>query len=201
MAPAVNSSRRKISHIALPAYKLLPSDSRQRGLAMVGLELENPAAIDLEPVATGATVVRAHEERDGRKLGELEVEVFKAALVIDRDGILEEKAHLAVDAERGRVTPPVPVSLSGASGYRAEVVLVPATGAPRPELPYTYVFAIAPDDLGADGGVLITVRSATPEWPAADSILRSLKILGRRKPTANDGEGLALPVIGSHEKP
>jgi hypothetical protein len=165
-------------------------------LAAIGLELENPAAIDLEPIATGATVVRAHEQRDGKKVGELEVEVFKAALVIDRDGILEQKAHQAVGDERGRVTPPVPVTLSGASGYRAEVVRVPALGAPRPELPYTYVFAIAPDDLGADGGVLITVRSATAEWPAADSILRTLKVLGRRMTTANDGEAFALPIIG-----
>jgi hypothetical protein len=192
-------SRCKIKDIGNNAYKLLPSDSRRRGLAAIGLELENPAAIDLEPVATGTTVVRARELRDGKKLGEIEVEVFKAALVIDRDGILEEKAHLAVDAERGRVTPPVPVSLAGASGYRAEVVRVPSTGAPRPELPYTYVFAVAPDDLGAEGGVLITVRCATPEWPAADSILRSLKVLGRRNATANDGEGLALPMLGARK--
>jgi hypothetical protein len=193
-------SRSKIGHIGTPAYKLLASDSRRRGLAAIGLELDNPAAIDLEPITTGATVVRAHEQRDGKKLGELEVEVFKAALVIDRDGILEEKAHEAVGAERGRVTPPVPVSLSGASGYRAEVVRLPATGAPHPELPYKYVFAIAPDDLGADGGVLITVRSATAAWPAAESILRTLKVLGRRQTTANDAEGFALPMLGERDE-
>ena len=174
-----------------PAYRLLASHSRQRGLPAIGLELDNPAAIELEPVATGATVVRAHERRDGKTIGELEVEVFKAALVIDREGILEEKAHLAADAEHGRVTPPVRVSLPGASGYRAEVQLV------RSKLPYVYVFAVAPHDLGVDGGVLITVRCAAPDWPAADSILRTLKVLGRHGTTANDDEPLALPMIGA----
>lgn len=143
--------------------------------------------------------MRAHERREGRTIGELEVEVFEAALVIDREGILEEKAHLAAGAERGRVTPPVRVSLPGASGYRAEVQLVRATGAPRPELPYVYVFAVAPHDLGVDGGVLITVRCATPDWPAADSILRTLRVLGRHGTTANDGEALALPLVGTPE--
>ena len=49
-----------------------------------------------------------------------------------------------------------------------------------------YVFAIAPHDLGVDGGVLVTVRSASREWPSADKILRSLKVFGRRPVTAND---------------
>jgi hypothetical protein len=185
--------------MATPAYRLLASHSRQRGLAAIGLELDNPAAIELEPVATGPTVVRAHERRDGRTIGELEVEVFKAALVIDREGILEEKAHLAADAERGRVTPPVRVSLPGASGYRAEVQLVRATGAPGPELPYVYVFAVAPHDLGVDGGVLITVRCAAPDWPAADSLLRTLRVLGRHGTTANDDAPPSLPLIGARD--
>ena len=179
---------------------MLPAASRQRGLAAIGLELDKPETVELVPVPEGPTVVRCSEVRDGKKLGELEVCVFKAALVIDRDGILEEKVHLTADAERGRVTPPVPVSLPGASGFRADVELVRPMGAPKPELPYVYVFAIAPHDLGVDGGVLVTVRCATPEWPAADSILRTMKVLGRRGTTANDGEAAPmLPMIGRRE--
>jgi len=146
--------------------------------------------------------VRCSEERDGKTVGELEVEVFKAALVIDRDGILEEKAHHAVDAEYGRVTPPVPVSLPGASGYRANVELV-RPGTTPPALPYVYVFAVAPHDLGVDGGVLVRVRSANPEWPAADAILRTMRVLGRN-PTANDTANdepppSLLPIVGKDE--
>jgi len=174
------------------AFKLSATASRQRGLAAIGVELELPGdGVELEPVASGTTVVRCSEQHDGKIVGELAVDVFRAALVIDRDGLLEEKAHDAADAERGRVTPPVPVSLPGASGFRAEVV---RSGG----LPYVYVFAVAPHDLGVDGGVLVTVRCASPEWPAADAILRTLRVAGRRATTqqpANDDEVLALPVV------
>jgi hypothetical protein len=174
------------------AYKLSPSASRHRGLASIGVELELPSdAVDLVAVENGNTIVRCSEQHDGKLLGELAVEVFRAALVIDRDGILEEKAHEAADAERGRVTPPVPVSLPGASGFRADVVRV-GSGA----LPYVYLFAVAPHDLGVDGGVLVTVRCASPAWPAANAILRTLRVLGRRPITANDdGDVLALPIV------
>src|SRR5512146_2297259 len=106
-------SRSRIADIAAPAYKLLPAASRQRGLASIGLELEKPDAIELVPVDDGATIVRCSEHRDGRTVGELEVEVFKAALVIDRDGILEQKIQDVIDDEDGRASVPVPVTLPG----------------------------------------------------------------------------------------
>jgi hypothetical protein len=176
--------------------------ARQRGLAGIGFELEPPTGIDLLPVVTGATVVRCTEARDGKPIGELEVEVFKAALVIDRDGILMEKVAHACTTQPGRSTQPIAVSLPGASGFRASVELVKPMGQPQPELPFVYVFAIAPHDLGVDGGVLVTVRSASREWPSADRILRSLKVFGRRPVTANgaanDDSGVLslLPVVG-----
>ena len=156
----------------------------------------------VEPVEAGSTVVRCTEQRDGKTVGELEVEVFRAALVIDRDGILEEKVHLAADAQRGRVTPPVAVSLPGASGYRADVELVRPMGTAKPELPYVYVFAIAPHDLGVDGGVLVTVRSASRGWPAAEAMLRTMKVLGRSGAPANDEfaeQAPMLPIVGGRD--
>lgn len=59
------------------------------------------------------------------------------------------------------------------------------------------MFAFAPPD-GIDGGVLVTVRSATPDWPAAEAILGSLRILTRHGATpANDDSDLGplLPVV------
>jgi hypothetical protein len=144
-------------------------------------------------------VVRCSEARDGKPVGELSVEVFKAALVIDRDGILREKVEHACAVQPGRATLPVAVKLPGASGFRASVEVVRPMGQPRPALPFLYVFAIAPHDLGIDGGVLVTVRSASREWPSADKILRSLKVFGRRAVvTANDDSGVLslLPVVG-----
>ena len=177
--------------------------ARQRGLAGIGVELESPTGVDLLPIGGGATVVRCSEARDGKQVGELEVEVFKAALVIDRDGILAEKVAHACTTKPGRATQPVAVSLPGASGFRASVELVRPMGQPQPELPFVYVFAIAPHDLGVDGGVLVTVRSASREWPSADKILRSLKVFGRKPVTANDDIGVLslLPMIGDERDP
>ena len=159
------------------AYRQLP-----RGVPGIGFELST----ELELKPTGRAV-RASEHQDGRTVGELEVEVFAAPLVIDRDGILEARA-----SERTGGSPAVKVSLPGASGYRAEAV----GSAP---LPYLYVFAMAPRN-GVDGGVLVTVRCARPDWPAAEAALRSLRILTKYGTApANDeqlDDQLLLPLVG-----
>lgn len=154
------------------AYRQLP-----RGLPAIGFELTT----ELSPTPVGRAV-RWSERHDGRTVGELEVEVFAAALVIDRDGILEAKA-----SETTGGMPAVKVSLPGASGYRAEAV------APSP-LPYLYAFAMAPRD-GIDGGVLVTVRCARPDWPAAEAMLRSLRILTRHGVAANDEQLDDAPLL------
>ena len=141
----------------------------------------------------GDVAVHCSEARgDGKPVGELEVAVFHAALVIDRDGILEEKACTAAATETGRSAAARRITLPGASGYRADA----ERHAP---LPYVYIFAIAPHDLGVQGGVLVTVRSAKPDWAAADAILTSLRILTRGGRTANDDDEVvtALPLVRS----
>lgn len=166
------------------AYRQPPQASRQHGLPSIGFEI---VPGDLEVLPTGALVKCRERRDDGKTLGELEVTVFSAALVIDRDGILEAKAS---DGTGG--SPAVPVSLPGASGYRAE-----ARG--DASLPYVYVFAIAPHDLAIDGGVLVTVRCAHPDWPAAESILRSLRIITRHgtAPANDDDAAPLLPFVRS----
>src|SRR5688500_2383796 len=147
------------------AYRQLPAASRERGLASIGFEIL-PGELELTPVPAGETILRCTETRDdGRPIGELEVTVFKAALVIDRDGILEAKA-----SDQAGGAHAVPVVLPGASGYFAET-------RGDAQLPYRYVFAIAPHDLAVDGGVLVTVRCARRDWPAAERMLQSLRII------------------------
>ncbi|MFT3694877.1 MAG: hypothetical protein QM831_17135 [Kofleriaceae bacterium] len=178
-----------MGRIATSPYKLLPASSRQRGLAAIGLELSSP--VDVIPIDAGSTVVRCVESG----VGELSVELFKAALIIDRDGILAEKVVTACAHEPGRATPPIAVTLPGASGFRASIELDH-----KAPLRFVYVFAIAPHDLGVDGGALVTVRSASREWPTANEILKSLRVFGRRAATANDGPVLSLvPIVGSDE--
>jgi hypothetical protein len=119
--------------------------------------------------------------------------VFAAALIIDRDGILAQKACEVIEREaavRDRAAA-VLVRLPGASGFRAQAVR-------RAALPYVYAFALAPHDLGIDGGVLVTVRTARPDWPAGDHLLRSLRILTRHgmAPVGDDDdEAPLLPVV------
>ena len=174
--------------IGVIAFKQAPT------LRRVGFQIETPADVDVRP-GSGETAVRCTQSRgDGRPVGELEVAVFQASLVIDRDGVLEEMVHEAAVGEHGKISPAMPVSLQGASGFRAEVQRA------RAALPYVHVFAIAPND-HVQGGLLVTVRSAAPDWPAADAILTSLRILTRGGRTANDGGEASpmLPVIGSSD--
>jgi hypothetical protein len=179
------------------AYRQLPTASRR-----IGFEIETPNEVEVQP---GSGHVRCCERRDGQTIGELEVRVFHAALVIDRDGILEEQVTSAIERARepgARVHPAKPVRLPGASGYRADLEVVRPMGMARPPLPHVYVFAMAPHDLALDGGLVVTVRCASPAWPAADAILRSLKILSRGGKTANDTQEQrpTLPLIGNRDE-
>jgi hypothetical protein len=156
---------------------------------MIGFQVEVPAEVAVQdgPVLTCREVLR-----DGRTLGEIEVSVFAAGLVIDRDGVLADRARDGIAQEAGVRGEPtaVAVRLPGASGFRADAV----HGAP---LPYRHVFAIAPDDV-VDGGVLITIRCASPDWPAADHMLRSLRVLTRSGRVATHTEvddGPLLPIV------
>jgi hypothetical protein len=160
------------------------------GRSSIGFQLEAPREVALRD---GAMLVCREVRQDGRTMGELEVGVFAAALVIDRDGILAEKAREGLERQaRGHGEAiAVAVSLPGASGFRAEAV-------EDTPLPYVSVSAVAPHDLGVDGGLLVTVRSARPDWPAADHILRSLRILTRHgMAAANDevADAAILPIV------
>jgi len=172
--------------MSLPTtYRRLP-----QGRPMIGFQLEVPREIELHE---GPTLTCREVLHGGRTRGELEISLFAAALVIDRDGILAEKACEVLGHEaavRGGPTA-VAVALPGAGGYRAGAVV-------NGPLPYRHAFAIAPADLGVDGGVAIVVRCATPDWPAADQLLRSLRILSRTGRIATQVEaddGPLLPVV------
>jgi hypothetical protein len=169
----------------------------------LGLELDLPDAVELLS-NDGDTVLWCRERRaDGKRLGELEVTRLTGALVIDRDGVLEERARTAVAREAAQLTGTIAVHLPGAAGQRADGVIRGRTGnEPRPELPYIYVLALAPHDLVVQGGLLVVVRCAAPEWAAGDTMLQSLRLVGLRGPfaAANDEPGdSALPLIGRRE--
>jgi hypothetical protein len=43
--------------------------------------------------------------------------------------------------------------------------------------------------------VLVTIRCATPDWPAADQMLRSLRILTRNGMAAANDDAEATPIL------
>lgn len=170
-----------------------PSTYRRppRGRPLIGFQLDAPREVELRE---GPVLTCRELREDGETLGELEVSVFAAALIIDRDGILAQKAREVIEREapvRGGAVA-VAVRLPGASGFRAD-----AFG--HGPLPYAHVFALAPSDLAVDGGLLVTVRSSRPAWPAADHMLQSLRILTRHgtAPVIEDVDDGApiLPIL------
>jgi len=153
------------------------------GYGRIGYLVAPPSGVE---VVRSGEVTHCRQQAGDTLIGEVEISVFRAALVIDRDGILEERArHAIVDevAAGAHVLEPMPVELAGASGWRVDAQY--RKGAGMPKLPYVYVFALASDDLGVDAGVLVTVRSAAPEWSVADQIVQSLKIFTRGANNAN----------------
>ena len=167
-----------------------------RGRPSIGFQLEVPAELEI----CESSDLHCREVRpDGRVVGEVEVSVFAAALVIDRDGILAEMAveglNRLTTLRRGVVASPV--ALPGGNGFRTAAV----NSGP---LPYLYAFAIAPSDLGVDGGVMITIRAASPDWAPADHVLRSLRVLTRNGRVATNidaDDAPILPVVGTAQKP
>ncbi len=161
------------------------------------LEQTDPAGPDR------AVVLRAHQERDGRRIGEIEVGIFSAALIIDRDGVLKElvEATAAValgggGAASGKlVGAGIAAFESGAGGYRMDVVMTGVEGEARPACPYVSWLALVSADLALPGGLFLTIRSAAPSWPAASQMLDSLRISGLVGARAPYGSPFALPLV------
>ena len=176
----------------LREYRQQPSDSRKLGLPPIGFRLRAPERVAIAPASgvEGAPVVCREVGPDERVVGEVEVAVFGAGLIIDRDGVLERIATEAAEDAGGKVTGVMPVQLdSGVSGYRAEVELGAAA-----ELPYQAIYALASRDLAVCGGVLVILRAALPAWPAGDVVLSSLRVLTRDG--AQNDQALAMPIVG-----
>lgn len=178
------------------------SESRTRGLPAIGFQLEVPPGVMLEPIDPAgperAVVLRAREGGEGRLVGELEIGLFSAALIVDRAGVLQElvetAAAVALGPEhRARLLAAGEASFAaGASGFRMEVVL----GAPRPPAPYQSWLALASDDdLALRGGLFVTMRTAGPSWPAASLMLDSLRIVGPGGARAPLAGRVPLPLI------
>jgi hypothetical protein len=182
-------------------------------LPAIGFALRIPERLQTTttaPIAPDRATLLTCRELDarGEPLGVFELGAFSAALIMDRDGILEQM--VAVEAERA-LTPPaagrretlLPIDYAaGASGFRAEVVLLrDARGEVKPRLPYLAFCALGTDAI-VDAGLFVTIRRAQPEWPAQDELLASLRIVRQGgawaapQPAAPDDEMPHVPLVG-----
>ena len=194
-------------------YRHQPADSKRRGLPAIGFSIRAPEGVELiqtAPIAPDrATLLICRElDPDGHVIGELEVGAFSAALIMDRDGILEQMVE--VEAERALTAPAsgrrdsvLPVEYdSGATGFRADVVLLrDASGEAKPRCPYLAFCALGAAEI-VDAGLFVTLRCARPEWPTAELVLSSLRIVrmggswSAAVPAPANDEMPHLPLLG-----
>lgn len=173
----------------MPRIRQLPSESRRRGHAPVGFELEAAGWVVAETPPKGAVAQLVEVGGDGRRVGVLTVELVAVRLIIDRDGVL---AQLAARKAPTAVAYPVELA-AGAAGYRADVVR-----GDREDLRYQSWFALAPVDAGVGGAVLVTVESTAPEWEAALAMLATVRVFARdadARAATEPGAGFPLPLI------
>lgn len=177
----------------MPEFRHAPGDSRRRGLPAIGFRIRIPDGVEIVPPANDQLLTAVERASDGHAVGEVDVEIVPAALIVDRDGQLERAATDAADeviasARDGRLTAFTPVDLGGGgTGFRAEVELR------GDACPHVTILALAGADLAVSGALLVTVRSARRDWPAGDAVLESLEILTR--PGANDADRPLLPLV------
>jgi len=124
-AVVIAYSRNRIIDLSMSSHVLYRRPAR--GRPAMGFQLEAPRELELRD---GAVLTCREVRQDGRIVGELEASLFVAALIIDRDGILAEKAEEAIAAECGARGGPA----AGAAAHRRwrSSFRAPAAIAPMP---------------------------------------------------------------------
>lgn len=183
----------------------------ERGLPAVELRfrvLPGLTVVELPAGDGDAPLFRCEElGTGGRVIGALELHLFPVALVIDRIGVLAERARAWANREltgsaRWRLLVEGEVELAGGTaGHRIDVLMQSnSEGRFRPSAPYASWLALASRDAVVPAGVLAVVHSAAPVWRAGTVVLDSLEILGSSgagsKPAGGSGgPRMVLPLV------
>jgi hypothetical protein len=178
--------------------KIAPGECRRRGLPAIGVRLLVPDGVEIIPAPTeGPIVVTCREPGNG----DLTIEIFAAGLLIDRDHVLEAMTTSAaefatVEPAAGRVRGVQPIVLEGGTGgYMAEVAVSRDERGVATSCPYLWIYVLAPPDLAACGGAIVTVRSVRYEWVAGDAMLSSLRLGALHQPANDAGRAALLPML------
>jgi hypothetical protein len=147
-------------------YVHSPTARKRWGIPALGFRLLVPETVQ---------VVRAdafHAVEPG--VGELDISLQAAALIMDRDGVLEELIDQAVaeltTQNQATLSAIGMVELPGGEAYRAELDL--RDGSP---LRHVTLLALGHADFMAPAVLFIRIRSRAPDWEAGRSMLETLR--------------------------
>ena len=122
------------------------------------------------------------ERRGNRSVGELEIRVFAARMIMDRDGVLGEAAQALAEelfaAPRdGYLGATGSIRLPAGEAYRADMTVTRDAAGNQPQFPYKSVLAMGHPDYMIHAALLIVVQHAEADWPAGDAMLQSLSFI------------------------
>ncbi len=168
-------------------FRIAPATTRRRGLPAIGLSVFAPDCLEVTVINTGASALlfASEEDRTGKQIGVVQIDIFTANMVVDPDGALERAADAALASvlcapAAGTIRHRARFELDdGSSGMRIEVIVTRDADGAASTLPHLTVIALAPDDAAARGGLVALVRSARPSWAAADTLFETLRVLTR----------------------
>lgn len=150
------------------------ADARRRGLPALGLAFSAPAALTWTPCTDGALLGRGIERgADGAVVGELELALIPAALIMDRDGVLAALAQRAADRLDAALDAIGPCTWPGLAGTVATLVR-----RDRAALPYLTIHVVTGDSVVA-GAVELIARHAAHSWPVLDDVVASLRVAAK----------------------
>jgi hypothetical protein len=166
------------------AFQYAPAEKRRPGVTPVGFRLDVPEGVVIEPSDPKIIQLRATERRaaSGRPLGELEIRVFAARLIMDRDGVMLDAARAAAEElfappRDGWLGAVGAMTLPAGEAWRAEVRVTRDEHGRLPPLPYKTVYALAHPNAVVHAALLIVVAHAEADWPAGQAMLASLSFL------------------------
>lgn len=177
--------------------RLAPLTAARRGRPPIGFTVDVAAELTVEqPVAANAPFVRGHEREGARVVGELEIDVFAASLVMDADRALEDVALAALDGLGAggvvRARAPQHVELEdGVHAVRLQADRLREASGARPALPYVTIVALAGPSVR--GGVLVTACAADDRWDAGERAIDSVRVLDQQRGGGGRG-GTRMPL-------
>ena len=138
----------------------------------------------VEPPTADIIKLRAVERRggSGKPIGELEIRVFAARMIMDRDGVLNEAAQALAEelfaAPRdGYLGATGSLTLPAGEAFRADMTVTRDASGHMPTFPYKSVLALGHPDFMIHAALLIVVQHAEADWPAGDAMLQSLSFI------------------------